>query len=122
MPPIVCGIAFENGGNGAVTVFRAQKLASPGTFYRFSSARPTRILEQRVFPDRVILDYGYEPLTGLRLQGETSLAGPYVDVTNVSWNPTNRTFSLPQTTPFTAFRVVGDHLEIILRTSTVDQN
>lgn len=91
-------------------------------FYRFSSARPTRILEQRVFPDRVILDYRYEPLTGLRLQGATSLAGPYVDVTNASWNPTNRTFSVPQSTPFTSFRVVGDHLAIIQRTWTVDEN
>lgn len=87
-------------------------------FYRVSSARPTRILEQRIFPSEVIIDYRYEPLTGLRLQGATELGGTFVDVSNATWNPTNRVFSLPSSTPFTAFRVVGDHLAIVLRTWT----
>ena len=91
-------------------------------FYRFSSARPTRILEQRIFPERVVLDYRYEPLTGLRLQGAASLELPFTDVTNANWNPTNRTFSVPQSSGLRAFRVVGDHLALVQRVSTVGEN
>lgn len=91
-------------------------------FYRFSSARPTRILEQRIFPDHIVLDYRYEPLTGLRLQGAVALSGPFTDVTNANWNPTNRTFSVPLTANFTAFRVVGDHLALVQRVWTVGEN
>ena len=91
-------------------------------FYRFIALRPTRIVEQRIFPDRVILDYRYEPLTGLRLQGATSTAGPFVEIENANWNPTNRTFNVSQSAGFSAFRVVGDHLALVRNVSTVGDN
>ena len=88
-------------------------------FYRFVALRPTRIIEQRVFSDRVILDYRYEPLTGLRLQGASALGGSFADIENAVWNPTNRTFTVSRVAGFDFFRVVGDHLALVRSVSTV---